>query len=54
MILHCFFLFIVVSRFLNILDVNVVFLSFVVWRVFKRRYHRRVLEMRPEVVSGES
>ena len=24
------------------------------WRVFKRRYYRRVLEMKPEVVSGES
>lgn len=34
--------------------VVVVFLGFVVWRVFKRRYSRRVLEMRPEVVSGES
>jgi hypothetical protein len=34
--------------------VVVVFLGFVVWRVFKRRYSRRVLEMRPEVVSGGS
>ena len=34
--------------------VVVVFLGFVVWRVFKRRYHRRVLGLRPEVVSGES
>jgi len=34
--------------------VVVVFLGFVVWRVFKRRYHRRVLGLRPEVFSGES
>jgi hypothetical protein len=34
--------------------VVVIFLSFLVWRVFKRRYHRRVLGLRPEVVSGES
>ena len=34
--------------------VVVVFLSFWGWRVFKRRYSRRVLELRPEVVSGES
>ncbi len=34
--------------------VVVVFLGFVVWRVFKRRYQRRVLEMRPEVASDES
>jgi hypothetical protein len=34
--------------------VVVVFLGFAVWRVFKRRYRRRVLELRPEVVSGES
>jgi len=34
--------------------VVVVFLGFVVWRVFKRRYCRRVLRLRPEVVSGES
>jgi len=34
--------------------VVVVFLGFVVWRVFKRRYSRRVLGLRPEVVSGES
>ena len=34
--------------------VVVVFLGFVVWRVFKRRYCRRVLGLRPEVVSGES
>jgi len=34
--------------------VVVVFLGFVVWRVFKRRYRRRVLGLRPEVVSGES
>ena len=32
----------------------VVFLGFVVWRVFRRRYLRRVLGLRPEVVSGES
>jgi len=32
----------------------VVFLGFVVWRVFRRRYHKRVLGLRPEVVSGES
>jgi len=34
--------------------VCVVFLSFLVWGVFKRRYKRRVLGMRPEVVSDES
>jgi len=34
--------------------VVVVFLGFAVWRVFKRRYSRRVLEMRPEVAKGES
>ena len=34
--------------------VCVVFLSFFVWRAFKRRYRKRVLGMRPEVVSGES
>ena len=34
--------------------VVIVFLSFLVWRVFKRRYKRRVLGMRPEVVSDES
>ena len=28
--------------------------GFVVWRVFRRRYLRRVLGLRPEVVSGES
>ena len=28
--------------------------GFWAWRVFKRRYYRRVLEMKPEVVSGES
>jgi len=27
--------------------------SFWVWRAFKRRYYRRVLGMKPEVVSGE-
>jgi len=34
--------------------VVVVFLGFVVWRVFRRRYVGRVLGLRPEVVSGES
>ncbi len=34
--------------------VVVVFLGFVVWRVFKRRYRRRVLGLRPEVVKVES
>jgi len=34
--------------------VVVVFLGFVFWRVFKRRYSKRVLGMRSEVVSGES
>ena len=34
--------------------VVVVVLSSVLWRVFKRRYSKRVLEMKPEVVSGES
>ena len=28
--------------------------SFVGWRIFKLRYYRRILEMKPEVVSGES
>jgi len=32
----------------------VVVVGFVVWRVFRRRYCRRVLGLRPEVVSGES
>jgi len=27
--------------------------SFWAWRVFKRRYYRRVLDMKPEVVVGE-
>jgi hypothetical protein len=34
--------------------VIVVFLGFVFWHVFKRRYSKRVLEMKPEVVAGES
>jgi hypothetical protein len=34
--------------------VVVVFLGFVVWRVFKRRYRRRVLGLRPEVLKVES
>jgi len=34
--------------------VVVVFLGFAVWRIFKRRYGKRVLEMRPEVIKGES
>ena len=34
--------------------VIIVFLSFLGWHVFKRRYHRRILGMKPEVVSGES
>jgi len=34
--------------------VVVVFVGFVVWRVFKRRYRRRVLGLRPEVVKVES
>jgi len=33
---------------------SVVFLSFLLWRSFKRRYHGRVLGMKPEVVSDES
>ena len=32
----------------------VVVVGFVVWRGFRRRYCRRVLGLRPEVVSGES
>jgi hypothetical protein len=28
--------------------------GFVVWRVFRRRYFRRTLELKPEVVSDES
>jgi len=34
--------------------VVIVFLSFVVWHAFKRRYHKRILGMKPEVVSDES
>jgi len=34
--------------------VIIVFLSFLVWGAFKRRYKERVLGMKPEVVSGES
>jgi len=34
--------------------VVVVVAGFVGWRVFKRRYHGKVLGMRPEVASGES
>ena len=34
--------------------VSVVFLSFLVWRVFRRRYHKRALGMEPEGVSGGS
>ena len=34
--------------------VVVVLLGSVFWRVFKRRYNKRVLEMRPEVANGES
>jgi hypothetical protein len=32
----------------------VVIVGFVVWRVFRRRYFRRVLGLKPEVVSSES
>ena len=32
----------------------IVFLSFLGWFIFKGRYYRRVLGMRPEVVSGGS
>jgi len=32
----------------------IVGVSFLGWRAFKRRYHRRVLGVRPEVVSDES
>ena len=32
----------------------VLVLGFLVWGVFKRRYHKRLLGFRPEVVSGES
>jgi hypothetical protein len=32
----------------------IVFLSFLVWGVFKRSYQKRVLGVKPEVVSGES
>ena len=32
----------------------VVVSGYVVWRVFKRRYRRQFLGLRPEVVSGES
>ena len=34
--------------------VIIVFLSFLVWGAFRRRYHKRVLEMKAEVISGES
>jgi len=33
--------------------VAIAFLSFLGWNVFKRRYYRRVLGMRPEVVTCE-
>jgi len=32
----------------------VVFLGFLAWGAFKRRYHKRILGMRPKVVSDES
>jgi hypothetical protein len=32
----------------------VVVVGFVLWRVFTRRYSRRILGLKPEVVSGES
>ena len=34
--------------------IAVVFGSFLVWRVFKRRYYRQVLGMKPEVGADES
>ena len=34
--------------------VVVVVLGFVVWRVFRNRYNRKLLALRPEVVSDES
>jgi len=34
--------------------VVVLIVGFVVWRVFRRHYHKKVLGLRPEVVSGES
>jgi len=45
----------VVTMFGSIVGMIVVVVSgYVVWRVFKRRYRRQVLGLRPEVVSGES
>ena len=34
--------------------IAVIFGSFLVWRIFKRRYYRQVLGMRPEVGTDES
>ena len=34
--------------------VSVGFLSYLSWRVFKRRYHKRIVGMKPEVVSTAS
>ena len=34
--------------------VVVLILGLVIWRVFKQGYRKRLLELRPEVVSGES
>jgi hypothetical protein len=34
--------------------IGIGFSSFGLWRIFKSRYYRRVLEMKPEVVSNES
>lgn len=33
---------------------TILVVGFVVWRVFRRRYFRRALELKPEVVSNES
>lgn len=45
----------VVTIFGSVVGMIVVVVSgYVVWRVFKRRYRRQVLGLRPEVVSGES
>jgi len=45
----------VVKMFGSVVGVIVVLVSCsVAWLVFRRRYRRRVLGLRPEVVSGES
>jgi hypothetical protein len=41
--------------FVSAVGVGVVLVSgFLVWSIFKRRYHKRFLRFKPEVISGES